>query len=180
MKLKNKMRMAFTLILFGALFPVAAQTTPGSTEINDMSIDFSKPDVNGRLITLSELRGKYVLVDFWGSWCTPCRMGNPHLKELYAKYKDKGFEILGVAQEKASDLEEGKKAWKKAMQEDQTTWLNVINNESDMKQDVPKLYRVKGFPTYILLDKEGKVIGRWLGMMNSKEIDDQLAAAFQR
>jgi len=64
--------------------------------------DFTKPDVNGKAVSLSQFRGKYVLLDFWGSWCGPCRAANPHLKELYATYKDKGFEILGVSSEKVS------------------------------------------------------------------------------
>lgn len=148
-----------------------------ATASGGLAPDFSKSDVNGKLVSLSQLKGKYVLLDFWGSWCGPCRASNPHLKELYAKYKDKGFEILGVASEKANDLETSLKSWKNAIEKDGLTWLNVINNEADMKVDVVKLYGIDGYPTKVLIDKQGKIIARWLGS-ESKELDDKLKTIF--
>lgn len=139
--------------------------------------DFVKLDVNGKPITLSQFRGKYVLLDFWGSWCAPCRAANPHLKELYSMYSSKGFEILGVASEKVSGQTQAEKVWKEAIEKDGLTWTNVINNEVSMKQDVVQLYNIEGYPTQILLDKEGKIIGRWLGAAG-KELDDKLKAIF--
>lgn len=150
-----------------------------ATSSGGLAPDFSKPDVNGKLISLSQLMGKYVLIDFWGSWCGPCRASNPHLKELYATYKDKGFEILGIANEKASDLETSLKSWKSAIEKDDLTWLNVINNESDMKVDVVKLYGIDGYPTKVLIDKQGKIIARWLGS-ESKELDEKLKSIFEK
>lgn len=141
--------------------------------------DFTKPDVNGKLVSLSQFKGKYVLLDFWGSWCAPCRAANPHLKELYATYAAKGFEILGVASEKVSGQAQAEKVWKEAVEKDGLTWTNVLNNEASMKQDVVQLYSVDGYPTQILLDKEGKIIGRWLGAAG-KQLDDKLKAIFNK
>jgi thiol-disulfide isomerase/thioredoxin len=139
--------------------------------------DFTKPDVNGKSVSLSQFRGKYVLLDFWGSWCGPCRAANPHLKELYSTYAAKGFEILGVASEKVSGQAQAEKMWKEAIEKDGLTWTNVLNNESSMKLDVVQLYNIEGYPTQILLDKEGKVIGRWLGAAG-KQLDDKLKTIF--
>ena len=139
--------------------------------------DFTKPDVNGKLVSLSQFRGKYVLLDFWGSWCGPCRAANPHLKELYSAYSAKGFEILGVASEKVSGQAQAEKMWKEAIEKDGLTWTNVLNNELSMKQDIVELYDIEAYPTQILLDKEGKVISRWRGAA-SKELDDKLKAIF--
>lgn len=139
--------------------------------------DFTKPDVNGKPVSLSQFRGKYVLLDFWGSWCGPCRAANPHLKELYTTYAAKGFEILGVASEKVSGQAQAEKMWKEAIEKDGLTWTNVLNNELSMTQDVVQLYNIEGYPTQILLDKEGKVIGRWLGAAG-KQLDDKLKTLF--
>jgi thiol-disulfide isomerase/thioredoxin len=139
--------------------------------------DFTKPDANGKLVSLSQFRGKYVLLDFWGSWCGPCRAANPHLKELYKTYSAKGFEILGVASEKVSGQAQAEKMWKEAIEKDGLNWTNVLNNEVSMKQDVVQLYSVEGYPTQILLDKEGRVIGRWLGAAG-KQLDDKLKSIF--
>ena len=139
--------------------------------------DFTKLDVNGKQVSLSQFRGKYVLLDFWGSWCAPCRAANPHLKELYTTYAAKGFEILGVASEKVSGQAQAEKVWKEAIEKDGLTWTNVLNNEVSMKQDVVQLFSIEGYPTQILLDKEGKIIGRWLGAAG-KQLDDKLKTIF--
>lgn len=139
--------------------------------------DFAKMDINGKRVSLSEFRGKYVLIDFWGSWCGPCRAANPHLKELYAKYASKGFEIVGVASEKVSGQEQAEKMWKAAVEKDGLTWTNVLNNETNMQQDVIAMYSVEGYPTQILLDPQGKIIARWLGAAGA-QLDDKLKAIF--
>jgi thiol-disulfide isomerase/thioredoxin len=127
------------------------------------AIDFTKQDLRGKTIHLADYKGKYVLLDFWGSWCGPCRAGNPHLKELYTKYKDKGFMIVGIANEKGMTLADNKTSWKKALKEDGLPWQQILNNEGIEKCDVTNLYNVFAFPTKILLDKDGKIIGRFTG-----------------
>jgi thiol-disulfide isomerase/thioredoxin len=124
---------------------------------------FVKKDMAGKEVDLAAYKGKYVLLDFWGSWCGPCRAGNPHLKELYAKYKDKGLEIIGIANENGSNLSDSKAAWKKAVKEDGLPWIQVLNNEDVEKADVSTLFNVSAFPTKILLDPSGKIIGRYTG-----------------
>ncbi|TCC97079.1 peroxiredoxin family protein [Pedobacter hiemivivus] len=139
--------------------------------------DFTKPGVDGKPVSLSQFRGKYVLLDFWGSWCAPCRAANPHLKELYTTYSAKGFEILGIASEKVSGQTQAEKVWKEAIEKDGLTWTNVLNNEVSMKQDLVQLYGIEAYPTQILLDKEGKIVARWTGAAG-KQLDDKLKAIF--
>ncbi len=124
---------------------------------------FVKKDMAGKDVNLAAYKGKYVLLDFWGSWCGPCRAGNPHLKELYAKYKGKGLEIIGIANENGSTLAESKASWKKAVKEDGLPWIQVLNNEDVEKADVREMFNVNAFPTKILLGPDGKIIGRYTG-----------------
>ncbi|WP_295120664.1 TlpA disulfide reductase family protein [uncultured Chitinophaga sp.] len=140
--------------------------------------DFSKPSPDGSYLTLSQFKGKYVLIDFWGSWCAPCRQANPHLKELYAMYKDKGFEILGVASEKTADAASAQVVWKGAIEKDGLTWPQVLNNEQNMKTDVVKLYGVDAYPTKLLIDRNGNIIARWQGS-ESRELDEKLKSIFK-
>ena len=123
----------------------------------------NKKDINGKQLNLEALKGKYVLLDFWGSWCAPCRASHPHLKELYSKYKDKGFEIVGIAQEHASDLKIARGLWTEAITKDGLPWIQVLDNENGAKFDAVKEFAIAAFPTKILLDKEGNVIGRYVG-----------------
>lgn len=149
-----------------------------ATAVGATAPDFIKNDMNGNPFKLSSLKGKYVLVDFWGSWCGPCRASHPHLKQVYNKYKDKGFEILGIASEKVNDLDKAKESWKKAVETDGITWMQVINNDNKGAQhDVTRLYGIEGYPTKILLDKEGKILAKWLGN-ESEELDNKLKEIF--
>jgi thiol-disulfide isomerase/thioredoxin len=140
--------------------------------------DFTKMNIEGKRVSLSEFKGKYVLLDFWGSWCGPCRAANPHLKELYSKYASKGFEIVGIASEKVSGQVQAEKMWKEAVEKDGLTWTNLLNNELNMQQDVVALYSIEGYPTQILLDQQGKIIARWLGAAGT-QLDEKLSAIFK-
>jgi thiol-disulfide isomerase/thioredoxin len=140
--------------------------------------DFSKLDVNGKTVSLSQFRGKYVLLDFWGSWCAPCRQAMPHLKELYTAYQSKGFEVLGISSEKVSGQAQAESMWKQAIEKDGLPWTNVLNNEVSMKQDVVQMFSIEAYPTQILLDKEGKIIGKWVGSGN-KGVDEKLKEIFK-
>ncbi|MFW5886784.1 MAG: redoxin family protein [Bacteroidota bacterium] len=113
------------------------------------------PSPEGKEIQLSSLRGKVVLIDFWASWCGPCRRENPHVVKIYQEYKDKGFEIFGVS------LDKNKEGWLKAIESDNLNWVHV----SDLKQwasPVVPLYGVKGIPYTVLLDREGVVLAKGL------------------
>jgi len=111
-------------------------------------------------VRLSAYKGRTILLDFWGSWCGPCRASHPHLKELYKKYKDKGFEIIAIAQERGKTLHESKNSWLKAIADDDINWVHILNQDGVEKQDLVKSYRVNAFPTKILVDTEGKIILR--------------------
>jgi thiol-disulfide isomerase/thioredoxin len=124
------------------------------------AIDFQKVDVNGKDVRLSDFKGKTVLLDFWGSWCGPCRASNPHLKKLYEKYQSKGFEIIAIAQEQKKLLSEARTAWLKAIEEDGLTYINVLNNDGIVKQNLVRDYNIMAFPTKILISNEGKILMR--------------------
>lgn len=138
-------------------------------------INFNKKDNQDNIFTLSSLRGKYVLLDFWGSWCGPCRASHPHLKEIYAKYKDKGLEIVGIADEKADDINNAKAAWLKAIKDDGINWIQVLNNYDKATNNLAMSYGITGFPTKILLDKTGKVLFKIVGN-GGEELDQKLKA----
>lgn len=121
--------------------------------------DFSLPDPNGKQISLSSFRGKYVLVDFWASWCAPCRMENPNVVKAYQRFKDKNFTILGVSLDKPGE----KDKWMAAVMKDNLTWTQV----SDLKYWDSMVVGIFGFgergiPYNILVDPSGKVIAEGL------------------
>ena len=109
--------------------------------------DFTLKDINGKDFTLSSLRGKYVVLDFWGSWCGWCIKGMPEMKKYYEKYKSK-MEIVGI------DCNDAEDAWKAAVEKHELPWTHV-RNEGD--PDVSVMYAIEGYPTKIVLDKEGKI-----------------------
>jgi thiol-disulfide isomerase/thioredoxin len=116
----------------------------------DLAPDFELPDLQGNPLKLSSLRGKYVVLDFWGSWCIWCIRGIPHMKEAYKKYKDK-MEILGI------DCQDTEEKWKAAVEEHQLPWLQVRCPE-DYLQTLGQQYRIQGFPTKVIIDPEGRLV----------------------
>lgn len=142
---------------------------------------FSKKDINGEMFSLADLRGKYVLLDFWASWCVPCRKSNPHLKEIYKKYKDKGFEVVCI-----SDDDRNEQKWKDAVEKDGIQAFKHVlrglewkNGRPDQSHDISELYGIHTLPTKILIDKEGIIIGRYGGGGGTQEdMDRKLEEVF--
>jgi thiol-disulfide isomerase/thioredoxin len=133
-----------------------------------------KKDMNGNKIDLKATHARYVLLDFWGSWCHPCRLSHPHLKELYAQYKDKGFEIIGIAQEAGKDTAQQVKTWEKAVQEDGLTWRQVLNNKNGEQFDAVTEFGIASFPTKILLDSDGNIVATFIGYSGRNDLGDKL------
>lgn len=122
-------------------------------KIGDRYADFAQQDVNGKLRKLSEFNGKVVLLEFWGSWCGPCRKGNPELVKIYNEFKEKGFEIFGVGAETKKD------DWLDAIKTDGLTWTNVTDYKGD-KNQAALMYGVSYYPTNLLIDKNGVIVAK--------------------
>ena len=125
------------------------------TIVGAIAPDFTQNDPDGKPITMSSFKGKYLLIDFWASWCGPCRAENPNVVKAYAKYHDKGFEILGVS----LDNDKGRDNWLKAIKGDGLVWSQV----SDLKywsNEVAKKYGISSIPQNFLLDPTGKIVGK--------------------
>jgi thiol-disulfide isomerase/thioredoxin len=139
-------------IFFSCFIAIAisskAQQIPN---ITDSRLDFSLPDVNGSSFQLSSMKGKVFLLDFWASWCGPCRFSNKQLVKLYSKYKDKGFEIVSVS------LDENEKAWKMAAKKDKIAWLQV-NDDKGVQATSAAKWQVDAIPASFLVDKDGNVV----------------------
>jgi len=125
------------------------------TGVGRMAMDFTQNDTLGNPVSLSSFKGKYVLIDFWASWCGPCRQENPNVVKAFNNYKDKGFTVLGVS----LDQPNAKDKWMKAIHDDNLTWTQV----SDLKfwgNAVAVQYGIQAIPQNFLIDPQGKIIGK--------------------
>lgn len=142
--------------------------TGKKTMVGRQAPDFTQPDVNGNDISLSSFSGKYVLVDFWASWCGPCRKESPNLVKAYEKYKQKNFEIFGVS------LDQNKEKWLKAIKDDHYTWPQA-GDIKGWENAAARAYGIQGIPFNLLLDPNGIIIARNLrGEALEKKLNEVL------
>jgi peroxiredoxin len=168
--------------LFDGLSPAVKGSTDGKafaeklavaakTGIGSMAMDFMQNDTAGKPVTLSAFRGKYVLVDFWASWCGPCRVENPNVVSAYTKYHPKGFEILGVSLDRPGD----KDKWLKAIHADKLTWTQVSDLQF-WQNAVAVQYGVGSIPQNFLIDPQGKIIAKGL---HGDELEKKLSEIYK-
>ena len=143
----NKKFLAIAILSFFTVYSIAQPS------VGELAYEIRLPDIKGNIQKLSDQKGKVVLIDFWASWCGPCRKANPGLAEVYKRYKDKGFEIFGVS------IDDEKKAWKKAIQADQISWKQV-NAPGGWDGSVALEWKLEQIPASFLIDQQGRVIAK--------------------
>ena len=141
------MRKAIVVVLF----IVCATITNGQLKVGDMPPEVSLPNAKDSIVNLSSFKGKIVLLDFWASWCGPCRAANPGVVKLHNKYRLKGFEVFGIS------IDSKKAAWLKAIKDDKIKYTQV-NDAAGWNSLVAEKYKVEQIPTSFLLDKMGKIV----------------------
>ena len=148
------------LFIIGISFNILAQEVGLNVGNLAPDLKFTSPD--GKELALSSLRGKMVLIDFWASWCGPCRMENPNVVEAYDKYSKakfktaKGFEVYGVSLDKSND------AWKSAIEKDNLHWSYHVSDLKGCSSEPAKIYGVRSIPANFLIDEKGVIVAKGL------------------
>jgi thiol-disulfide isomerase/thioredoxin len=156
---------SFIIVIF---FVTQTNAQREIANIMDPRLQIKLPNVQGDSITLASLKGKVILLDFWASWCGPCRSSNKKLVKLYEKYKSQGFEIFGVS------LDEQKKDWEKAIAKDKITWLQVIDPRGSWNARTAADWNISVLPTSFLINKKGE--GEVVAMdLEGKELEKGIA-----
>jgi thiol-disulfide isomerase/thioredoxin len=150
--MKSKYLFGLVALLLAGAFAWYQYRAPRYTA-GETAPDFEVTLKDGRVAKLSDLRGKYVLLQFWGSWCGPCRAENPHLVELYKKYHEKGFEIFSIG------IEQNQRAWERAIEKDAVNWPYHSADFRRFDGNVAMQYNVKSIPATFLINPDGIIMG---------------------
>lgn len=147
-------------------FGIYAQNALFAVNIGDQAPSFSLPDDMGKMVSLSDFKGKYIVLEFWGTWCGYCVKDIPTMKEYYKKYNNK-VEFVSIA------CDDSEKRWKEAIAKYQMNWVNLLNED----EKLPITYRIEGYPTKIVINSEGIVIGKYLGEATDfyRKLDEMFA-----
>lgn len=145
-------------------------TNMKKADVGSEAPNFTAPSPEGEMISLNDILGKYTIIDFWASWCKPCRRENPNVVRVYNEYHDKGLNIISVSLDKAGQ----EKRWAKAIQDDKMDWHHVSNLKG-WADPIAKTYNVRSIPATFLLDENGKIIAKNL---RGKALDDKIASLF--
>jgi len=148
----EKILLPMNRLLMGVFLLTLAFQGQAQVKKGQPAPEIKLPDTTGNALSLQDMRGKVVLIDFWASWCKPCRMNNPNLVALHEKFRDKDFEILGVS------IDKSKADWIKAIQKDGLTWKQVLDPGGWDAQSTAN-YGVDAIPASFLIDKEGVIRG---------------------
>jgi peroxiredoxin len=149
------------MIIFSLVMPVLCmaqrkQTIVKDTAIGNKAPDFTQTDTSGHEVSLHDFKGKYVLIDFWASWCKPCRRENPFVVQAFNTYKDKGFTIISIS----LDAPGAKEKWLKAIQTDSLSGWTHLSDLNFWDNAVSRLYGIRSIPMNFLIDRKGVIIGK--------------------
>lgn len=156
-------------IVIAAIICISSLSGIAQLKVGTMAPEIALPDVKDSTVKLSSFQGKVVLIDFWASWCGPCRQANPSVVKLYNKFKDKGFEVFGVS------LDNKKAAWLKAIKQDKIKYTQV-NDNGGWYSKVAERFGVDQIPTSFLLDQTGKIVAI---DASGKELQDKITQLLQ-